>query len=136
MLVINFLFYIIFLFYFILFSFYFFLIFFHVIFFFFNFILLHFLFIYLFFKSILFYFIFFSSNVDEVIKTILNFFVFYEKILHTRKSIKSIKITKTQISEQATFLPLDAFYAHKNAAFFVFVCLYAFCAFCACEIFL
>ena len=79
-----------------------------------------------------------SSNVNETIKTILNFFCFffYEKILNTQKSIKSIKstkstksikITKTQISKQATFLPLDVFYGHKNAAFFVFVRLYAFC---------
>ena len=65
-----------------------------------------------------------SSNVNETIKTILNFFCFffYEKILNTQKSTKSIKITKTQISKQATFLPLDVFYGHKNAAFFVFVC--------------
>ena len=77
-----------------------------------------------------------SSNVNEAIKTILNFFVFfYEKILHTQKSIKSIKntksikIAKTQTSEQATLLPLDVFYVHNSAAFFVFVCLYVFCVF-------
>ena len=40
-----------------------------------------------------------------------------------------------QISEQATFLPLDVFYVHKNAVFFVFVRFYAFCAFCVCKIF-
>ena len=43
------------------------------------------------------------------------------------KSIKSTKSTKTQTSEQVTFLLLDAFYAHKNATFFGFVHLYAFC---------
>ena len=42
------------------------------------------------------------------------------------KSSKSIKITKTLINEQVTFLTLDIFYEHKNAAFFVFVRLYAF----------
>ena len=60
-------------------------------------------------------------------------------LFHTQKSTKStksIKITKTQISEQATFLTLDVFYAHKNAVFFVFVRLHAFCAFCVCKIFL
>ena len=60
-------------------------------------------------------------------------------LFHTQKSTKStksIKITKTQVSEQATFLLLDVFYVHKNAVLFVFVPLYAFCAFCACEIFL
>ena len=36
-----------------------------------------------------------NSNVNEAIKTILNFFVFYEKILHTQKGIKSIKSTKS-----------------------------------------
>ena len=41
--------------------------------------------------------------------------------------MKSIKNKKTQTSEQATFLPLDVFYVHKNAAFFVFVRLNAFC---------
>ena len=41
-----------------------------------------------------------------------------------------------QTSEYATLLPFDVFYVHKNAAFFVFICLYVFCAFCACEIFL
>ena len=64
---------------------------------------------------------------------------FYEKILHKKKSIKSIKsikIRKTQISEQVTFLSLDVFYVHENAAFFVFVCLYAFYAFLCEENFL
>ena len=37
-----------------------------------------------------------------------------------------VKSTKTQISEYVTFFPLDVFYAHKNAAFFVFVPLCAF----------
>ena len=41
---------------------------------------------------------------------------FHEKILHTKKRIKStksIKITKVQISEQVTFLPLDIFMCIK-----------------------
>ena len=41
-----------------------------------------------------------------------------------------------QISEQVTFLSLDVFYVHENAAFFVFVCLYAFYAFLCEENFL
>ena len=48
---------------------------------------------------------------------------------------KSTKSTKTQISESATFFPIVVIYAHKNAAVFVFVSLYARCAFCAYEIF-
>ena len=35
-------------------------------------------------------------------------------LFHTQKSTKSIKITKMQTSEQATFLTLDVFYAHKK----------------------
>ena len=45
-------------------------------------------------------------------------------------SIKSIKSTKSTNVKQATFF-LDVFYGHKNAGFFVFVRLHAFCAFCA-----
>ena len=37
--------------------------------------------------------------------------------------------------EQATFLTFDVFYVHKNAVFFVFVRLYAFCAFCVWNLF-
>ena len=33
------------------------------------------------------------------------------------KSTTSIKSTKTQTSEQATFFPLDVFYAHKKCCF-------------------
>ena len=66
-------------------------------------------------------------------------------MLHT-KSIKSIKSTKSIKKHKkhkkhkdankriSDFLPLRCFYAYKNAAFFVFSRLYAFCAFCACEI--
>ena len=47
-----------------------------------------------------------SSIVNEVIRVILNLFVFfYEKILHTQKSIKS---TKRQTSD------LDVLYEHKE----------------------
>ena len=49
-------------------------------------------------------------------------FFLRENFTHT----KSTKSTKTQTSEQATFLPLDVFYAHKNAALY---------AFFACKIF-
>ena len=45
----------------------------------------------------------------------LFFWVFLrENFTHT-KSTKSIKRTKKQTSQQATFLPLDVFYVHKNA---------------------
>ena len=70
---------------------------------------------------------------NEVIKAISNLFIFLRENFNHKKSVKS---TKTQTSEQATFLPLGGFYAHKNAAFFVFVCLYAFCAYCSLEMFL
>ena len=63
-----------------------------------------------------------SSNVNEAIRAISNFFIlFYGKTLHTKKkntkSTTSIKSTKTQTSEQATFFPLDVFYAHKKCCF-------------------
>ena len=52
-------------------------------------------------------------------------------MFHTQKSTKSIKITKTQISKQATFLTLGVFYVHKNVVFFDFVYLNAFlCLLC------
>ena len=74
-----------------------------------------------------------SSNVNEAIKAISNLFIFFTRKFYTHKKHKnSGKSTKTQTSEKATFFPLDVFYAHKNAAFFVFGCVNAFCA---CEIF-
>ena len=48
-----------------------------------------------------------------------NFKFFYKRILHAPKAQKC---------KQATFLTLDVFYAHKNAAFLFFVCLFAFCS--------
>ena len=42
----------------------------------------------------------FSSNINEVIRAILNALVFYKKILHAPKARKAPKSTKTQISEQ------------------------------------
>ena len=83
-----------------------------------------------------------SSNINEVITTILNSLsFFYEKILHAQKPQKSEKAQKTQRTQKAQdarkndknankritdFFPLDIFYAHKNVAFFVVVRLYAF----------
>ena len=86
-----------------------------------------------------------SSNINEVITTILNsLFFFYEKILHAQKpqkAEKAQKAQKTQKTQKAQgarknhknankritdFFPLDVFYAHKNIAFFVVVRLYAF----------
>ena len=46
-------------------------------------------------------------------------YFFYKRILHAPKAQKR---------KQATFLTLDVFYAHKNAAFLFFVCLFAFCS--------
>ena len=40
---------------------------------------------------------------------------FAQKSTKSIKSTKSMKITKTQISEEATFLNVDVFYAHKKA---------------------
>ena len=79
-----------------------------------------------------------AQNVKHAIFFLLDIFMHIKMLsflLHT-KSTKSMQITKMQISEQATFLHLDVFYAHKNAVLFVFVYLYVFCAFCACETFL
>ena len=47
-------------------------------------------------------------------------FFMHIKSIKSIKNRKSIKITKTRTSEQATFLPLDVFYVHENAAFFCF----------------
>ena len=59
-----------------------------------------------------------SSNVNEVIKTISNLFIFfYEKDLHTQKAQKA---QKAKIAPKRLSSPLDVFYAHKNAAFFIF----------------
>ena len=85
-----------------------------------------------------------SSNVNDVIRAVLNFFIlfFLQEDFTRTKSTKSIlsedtnRRKKTQISKQVRFFTLDVFYAHKNAAFFkIFVHLYAFYAFCACEMF-
>ena len=65
------------------------------------------------------------------------FCAFYAKqatffILDDFMPTKSTKSTRRQTSG---FFLLDVFYAHKNAAFFIFIRLCAFCAFCACMIF-
>ena len=36
----------------------------------------------------------FSSNIDEVIKAVLNSIFFYEKISHTLKALKALKTKK------------------------------------------
>ena len=41
----------------------------------------------------------FSSNVNEVIREVLNSFFFYKKILHAPKAPKALKSTKTQPSK-------------------------------------
>ena len=79
----------------------------------------------------------FNKNIRRKMRMrLLGQFQFFTRKFYAQKStknIKSTKSTKTQTSEQATFLPLDVFYAHKNATFFVFVrsygfvCLFAFC---------
>ena len=56
------------------------------------------------------------------------------KLKKNKNQISNHKNANKQIS--SPFLPLYVFYVHKNAAFFVFVRLQAFCACCACEIFL
>ena len=94
----------------------------------------------------------FSSNINEGIKAVsfflqkdfactkkhktqtsdflLDIFYVHKKHKKHKKVQKSIKkhkkaqkAQKAQTTKQATFFVLDAFYAHKNAAFFVFVCL-------------
>ena len=65
-----------------------------------------------------------AQNVKQAIFFLLDVFVRIKMLpflFHTQKSTKSIKntksmkITKTQISEEATFLTVDVFYAHKKA---------------------
>ena len=60
----------------------------------------------------------------------------HKKHKKCKKNKKRKKRKKAQNAKQAAFLLLDTFYAHKNSFFFVFICLYAFYTFCACEIFL
>ena len=89
-----------------------------------------------------------SSNINEVITTILNSLFFFTKRFCTHKNHKKQKKhkkhkkhKKTQRTQKAQdarkndknankritdFFPLDVFYAHKNIAFFVVVRLYAF----------
>ena len=58
-----------------------------------------------------------SSNVNEAIRAILNFFIFLqEDFTHTKsiKSIKSTKSTKKHKTQTSDFLLLDVFYAHKK----------------------
>ena len=74
-----------------------------------------------------------SSNVNEVIRAILSLFIFFRKRFRKQKKHKKHNKHKDANKQTSNFFPLDGFYAHKNAAFFVFVRLYAFCA---CEIFL
>ena len=49
-----------------------------------------------------------SSNLDEAIKTILNFFIFLQKNFTRIKSIKSIKCTKRKQANKQLF-PLNVF---------------------------
>ena len=51
------------------------------------------------------------------------FYLFFlrENFTRTKKHKKHRKAQKAQNVKQATFFLLDVFYAHKNAAFFVFV---------------
>ena len=64
-----------------------------------------------------------SSNVNVVIRAISNLFITFlqENFIRTKKHIKAQKAQKAQNAKQATFFLLDVFYAHENAAFFVFV---------------
>ena len=60
----------------------------------------------------------FFNGFNEVIQSNFKLFHFFcKKVLHTQKSTNSIKSTKSMKRKQ-----------HKNAAFFVFVRLFAFCA--------
>ena len=87
-----------------------------------------------------------SSIVNEVIRVILNLFVFFMRKFYTHKkhkNIKTIKNIKTldkrlsssqmffihiksikTLNKQTSDFFLDAFYVHKNVAFFIFVCLF------------
>ena len=54
-----------------------------------------------------------SSNVNEVIKTISNFFIFYEKILHAQKAENANK-------RMSNFLPLRCFLIAQKGCLFCF----------------
>ena len=43
-----------------------------------------------------------SSNINEDIKTVLNFFFFYEKISHVQKALKAPKAPKSTKRHQDT----------------------------------
>ena len=62
------------------------------------------------------------------------FLFFYWNISHTTKSTKSTKTPRQKHNNAnkriSDFFPLRCFLSTKNAAFFIFACLYAFCAFC------
>ena len=98
-----------------------------------------------------------SSVVNEAIRAILDLFIIFflqEDFTHTKstkrmqatfllldvfyahKKHKKHKKQKKHKTYTNDFLPLRCFYVHKNAVFFVFIRLYAFSAFCVCEIFL
>ena len=51
---------------------------------------------------LIFYLLFFSSNINEVIRVILNLFIFfYKKISHTQKAQKVQKAQKAQKLQKA-----------------------------------
>ena len=66
----------------------------------------------------------------------LDVFYVHKKHKKYKKHKKCKKRKKAQNVKHGAFFLLDAFNAHKNAAFFVSIRLYAFYTFCACEIFL
>ena len=85
-----------------------------------------------------------SSNVNEVIRTISNLYLFLRKDFASAKNTKTYKDATKQKHKKhkkankriSDFLPLRCFLSALNNALFLFVHLYAFCACCVCEIFL
>ena len=68
----------------------------------------------------------FSSNINEVIRAILNALFFYKKILHAPKARKAPKSTKTQISEQKLKNALKKHLRGEKSLFrlFAFLCFF------------
>ena len=55
-----------------------------------------------------------SSDINEVIKTVLNFLFFYGKILHAQKAQKEYKTPKDSFKLFVYFLFMIRLYTHKK----------------------
>ena len=75
-----------------------------------------------------------SSNVNEVIRAVLNSFIFFTNWFCTHKKNQKHKDATKQKHKNANkrisiFFPLDVFYAHKTQPFLFWLAYVRFCAF-------